>query len=96
MIELTSLPQPLILTLCCLGGLLLGFAYFKSLLSTSKIIVEGGSPLLGLALSLGRYAFIGAAFYAAVLAGAPALLATLLGFLCAKQLMLYQTRNHNV
>lgn len=95
MIELTTLPQPLVQTLFLLGGLLLGYAYFQALLTTSKIIVDGGSPILSLALSLGRYAFIGSAFYAAVLAGAPALLATLLGFLCAKQLMLHRTRNHN-
>lgn len=90
MIDLTTLPLPVTLTVCFLGGLLLGFAYFRALRKTTDLIVGGGPMFLGLALTLGRLALLGAGFYVAVLAGGTALLAALAGVLCAKGLMLRQ------
>jgi ATP synthase protein I len=92
MIDLAALPLPVTLTLCFSGGLLLGFAYFRAMRITADLIVGGGSALLGLALTVGRLFVLGAGFYLAVLAGGPALLAALAGFLCAKALMLRRTR----
>jgi hypothetical protein len=48
MIDLHLVPLPLILPACFLGGLVLGFAYFRALRTTADLIV-GGRPLLGLA-----------------------------------------------
>lgn len=81
-----------ILPICFAGGVILGFAYFRALRMTADLIVGGGNPLLVLALALGRLAFLGAGFYVAVLFGGYALLAALLGVLCAKGLSLRQIR----
>jgi hypothetical protein len=92
MIDVSTLPLPLTLTVCFIGGLLLGFIYFRALRMTANLIVGGGQPILGLALTLGRLALLATGFYVAVLAGGFALLAALAGVLCAKGLMLRQTR----
>lgn len=88
MIDVSSLPMALVLATCFLGGMLLGLFYFAALRKTANLIVDGGSPLLGLALTLGRFGVLGAGFYLAVLAGGVALLAALGGFLITKALML--------
>ncbi len=91
MMDMFSFPLPLVLIVCFLGGLLLGYAYFRALRATTELIVGGGSVLLGLGLTLGRLAFLSAGLYLAVLGGALALLAALAGVLCAKALLLRQT-----
>jgi hypothetical protein len=96
MIGLNTTPLFLVLPICFAGGHILGFAYFRALRWTADLIVGGGRPLLGLALTLGRVAFLGAGFYVAVLSGGLALLAALAGLLCAKALMLRQTRSDSV
>ncbi len=92
MIDLSALPLPVILPVCFLGGLVLGYVYFRALRETADLIVSRGAPLLGLALTLGRLALLCAGFYLAVLAGGLALLTALAGVLGAKTLMLRQAR----
>ncbi|WP_028914036.1 ATP synthase subunit I [Pseudorhodobacter ferrugineus] len=91
MIDFSVLPLALILIACFMGGLMLGYAYFRALRATADLIVGGGSVLLGLGLTLGRVGFLGLGLYVAVLGGALALLAALAGVLCAKALILWQT-----
>ncbi len=93
MIDLSTLPLLVTLPVCFMGGLLLGYAYFRALRETANLIVSNGHPLLGLALTLGRLGLLGAGFYVAVLAGGLALLAALGGVLCAKTLMLRRIRS---
>jgi F1F0 ATPase subunit 2 len=88
MTDLTTLPLVLTLPLCFAGGVLLGLAYFRVLRWTTDLIVNGGSPVLALSLSLGRLVMIGAGFYLAVLFGGLALLAALAGVLTVRTLML--------
>ena len=90
-----TLPLVLTLPLCFAGGLLLGFAYFRALRWTTALIINGGSPVLALALSLGRLIMIGLGFYLAVLFGGLALLATLAGGLTMKALMLRHDRGEH-
>ncbi|WP_417807496.1 ATP synthase subunit I [Thioclava sp.] len=92
MSDLSAMPLPIVLALCFLGGLGLGYAYFAAMRATADMIVRGGSPLLALALTLGRLALLGAGFYLAVLLGGLALLAALAGVLVAKTLMVRQAR----
>ncbi len=72
--------------------MLLGLAYFRALRWTTDLIVNGGSPVLALALSLGRLIMIAAGFYLAVLFGGLALLAALAGVLAVKTLMLRRNK----
>ncbi len=92
MTYLSTLPLPVILPVCFLGGLVLGYVYFRALRETTNLIANQGSPLLGLALTLGRLALLCAGFYLAVMAGGSALLAALAGVLGAKTLMLRHAR----
>ena len=93
MMDLTDLPVAVTLPLCFLAGLGLGTVYFRALRRTADLIVRGGRPLLGLALTLARLSMIAAGFYMAVLLGGGPLLATLAGVLIAKTLVLRQTRS---
>lgn len=92
MIDLSALPLSVILPACFLGGLALGYVYFRAMRQTANLIVSQGHPVLGLALTLGRMALLCAGFFLAVQAGAVALLAMLAGVLCAKYLMLRQAQ----
>jgi F1F0 ATPase subunit 2 len=92
MIDLPALPLPLILPACLAGGLALGLAYFQSLRLTADLIVRGGRPFLGAALTLGRFAGLGAGLYVAVAGGAPALLAALAGVIWARRIVLRRAR----
>ncbi len=92
MIEWQGFSPWLTLPLCVAVGLGLGFVYFRTLRATAALIVNGGHPLLGLALTLGRLAGLGAAFYLALQVGGLALLAMLAGLLSAKYLMLRKIR----
>ena len=96
MIELASLPLHITLPAFFLGGLFIGYGYFRALLETANLIVREGQPLLVLALTLGRLALLVTDFSIAVLAGGFALLATLAGVLCAKALMLARMRKDEV
>jgi F1F0 ATPase subunit 2 len=87
-----TFPLVLTLPLCFAGGLLLGFAYFRALHWTTTLIVNGGSPVLALSLSLGRLIMIGVGFYLAVLLGGLALLAALAGVLTMKAMILRHDR----
>lgn len=92
MINLSALPLHITLPVCFLGGMVLGYVYFRALRHTANLVVSHGHPLLGLALTFGRLALLAAGFYVAVLAGGFALMAALAGVLCAKALMLRQIR----
>ena len=92
MIDLAALPLALTLPVSFIGGLLLGFVYFRAMRMTADLIVGQGNPLLGLALALGRLALLGLGFYLAVLAGALPLLAALAGVLAIKFLMVRKAR----
>lgn len=95
MIDVSTLPLFIMLPSCFLGGLFIGYGYFRALRATTNLIVHEGQPLLGLALTLGRLSLLATGFFIAVLAGAPALLATFAGVLCAKFLMLNKMRRDN-
>lgn len=90
MINVTILPLHLLLPVCFLGGLVIGYVYFRALRETADLIVSRGHPLLAMILTLGRLALLCAGFYLAVLAGGVALLAALAGVIGAKGLMLRQ------
>lgn len=96
MIDLASLPLHITLPGFFLGGLFIGYGYFRALLATANMIVREGQPLLALALTLGRLSLLATGFFIAVLAGGFALLATLAGVLCAKALMLARMRKDEV
>ena len=85
---IADLPMTLSVPASFGGGIVLGFAYFWALRETARLIVNGGHPALGLALTLGRLGLIGAGFYVAVLSGGAALIAALAGVLVAKAVML--------
>lgn len=95
MINVTILPLDLLLPVCFLGGLVIGYVYFRALRETADLIVSRGHPLLAMILTLGRLALLCAGFYLAVLAGGVALLAALAGVIGAKGLMLRQAGRVN-
>lgn len=88
MIDLHAAPSVLLVPLCLAAGFLLGLAYFRALRTTAEMLVTGDRPLLALVLTLARFVCLGAGFYAAVLAGGPALLAALAGVLGARRVVL--------
>jgi hypothetical protein len=92
MIDLHAVPHLVMLPICFGGGLALGFAHFRILRISAELLVRGERPLLALALTLGRFALLGAGLYGAVLASGLALLAAFAGVLCAKSLMLRRAR----
>ncbi|MEH6646738.1 N-ATPase subunit AtpR [Sulfitobacter sp.] len=92
MIDLTTLPLSVTLPTGFLGGLIIGYGYFRALRETTNLIVGEGAPLKALALTLGRLSLVGTGFFIAVLAGGAPLLAALAGLLCAKALMMRQMR----
>lgn len=92
MIDLAALPPDILVPACFLGGILLGYGYFCALRETTKLIVSQAPPLLALVLTFGRLVVLSAGLYLAVLGGGFALIAALAGVLCAKALMLRQTR----
>jgi hypothetical protein len=79
-----------------LGGMLMGFGYFHALRATAYLIVCAGRPLHALALTLARVCVLVSGFYIAVHLGGPVLLAMFAGLLCARAVMLRQTRRDAV
>ena len=92
MMNLAALPLPIVLSICFVMGLLLGYVYFRKLNTTSNLLVSSGNPLLSLALTVGRLWLLAAVFYAAVLLGGWYLLALVAGFVCTKYLMMLHVR----
>lgn len=92
MIDISALPLPVTLLFFFLGGLALGYVYFRAVRETANLIIGQGHPLLAMALTLGRLALLCAGFYLAVLAGGLALISALAGVLCVRAVMLRQTR----
>ncbi len=87
---MTLLPEGLLLVLllCAAGGFVIGLGYFRALRGTADLVTQGGRPLLGLALTLGRFAAMAAGLLLAVQFGGAALLAALAGILGARELAL--------
>lgn len=92
MIDLSGLSPFALLPICFLGGLFIGYGYFRALRETAKLIVSGGQPLRAAVLTLGRISLLTTGFFIAVLAGGAALLASLAGVLCARWIMLRRMR----
>ena len=92
MSDLSGVPLFILLPICFVAGLLIGYGYFRALRATADLIVQEGQPLMGLALTLGRLSLLVTGLFIAVLIGGLALLATFSGVLCAKALMLYMMR----
>lgn len=88
MTDPSTLPLIVLLPVCFLGGLFIGYGYFCALRETANLIVEGGKPLRAMVLTLARISLLATGFFIAVLAGGLALLAALAGVLCAKWIML--------
>ncbi len=88
MTDPTTLPLIVLLPICFLGGIFIGWGYFRALRETANLIVGGGKPLRAIVLTLARISLLVTGFFIAVLAGALALLAALAGVLCAKWIML--------
>lgn len=93
MTYLSSLPLVFLLPICFLGGLFIGWGYFRALRETANLIVGGGKPLRAIVLTLARISLLATGFFIAVLAGGLALLAALAGVLCAKWIMLRRMRD---
>ena len=96
MIDLSSPPPFILLPGCFLGGLFIGYGYFRALRATTDLILHEGQALMALALTLGRLSLLATGFFIAVLIGGPALLATLGGVLMAKALMLHKMRRDEI
>lgn len=93
MTYLSTLPLVFLLPICFLGGLFIGWGYFRALRETANLIVGGGKPLRAIVLTLARISLLATGFFIAVLAGGLALLAALAGVLCAKWIMLRGMRD---
>jgi hypothetical protein len=96
MIDLSLLPLSVTLPVFLLGGLVLGYAYFRAVRATADLVISQGNPLHAAALTLGRLALLFAGFYLAVQVGGLALLAALAGVLGARALMLLRTRSAGI
>ena len=88
MTDPSTLPLIVLLPVCFLGGLFIGWGYFCALRETANLIVGGGKPLRAMVLTLARISLLATGFFIAVLAGGLALLAALAGVLCAKWTLL--------
>ena len=87
MIDPLTLPLIILLPICFLGGLLVGCSYFHALRETANLIVGGGNPLRSIVLTLARISLLATGFFIAALASGLALLAALVGVLCAKWIL---------
>jgi len=88
MTYLSTLPLVFLLPICFLGGLFIGWGYFRALRETANLIVGGDKPLRAIVLTLARISLLATGFFIAVLVSGLALLGALAGVLCAKWIML--------
>jgi hypothetical protein len=58
MIDLSLLPLSVTLPVFLLGGLVLGYAYFRAVRATADLVISQGNPLHAAALTLGRLALL--------------------------------------
>jgi phosphatidylserine synthase len=79
-----------LLPVCLLAGMALGYGYFRTLRMTTELVVTRGHPLWVVALTLARLGLMVVGLHVAVQAGALALLATLAGILITKGLMVHR------
>jgi hypothetical protein len=93
MTDLSNLSLIFLLPICFLGGLFIGYGYFRALRETANLIVGGSRPLRAIVLTLARISLLATGFFIAALAGGLALLAALAGVLCAKWIMLRRMRD---
>ena len=87
MINLSTWPLTAMLPICFVGGMLLGYGYFRALQATTDLLVSQKPLPWILGLTLMRMGLLGAGFYLAAQAGAYALLAALAGVLLSKALL---------
>lgn len=83
MIEPIEFLLPLLASLA--AGVLLGMLYFQAVRRCADLMVNGEHAVLALALTIGRLALLGTAFFCAVRFGALPLLAMLVGTLVGRQ-----------
>lgn len=88
-----TLPLIILLPICFLGGLFIGYGYFRALRETANLVVGGGEALRAIAFTLGRISLLASALFLAVLMGGFALLAAFAGVLCAKWIMVHRFGN---
>jgi hypothetical protein len=69
MTDPSTLPLIVLLPICFLGGLFIGWGYFRALRETANLIVNGGKPLRAIVLTLARISLLATGFFIAVLAG---------------------------
>jgi len=81
-----------IAVLMAFGGFAMGLLYFAGLRRTVDLIVSGRERFSHLALTLGRIAAAAVCLAFAGVVGAVPLLATLLGFLLARNLAMHAAR----
>lgn len=96
MTDPSSLPLMFVLPISFLGGLFIGYGYFRALRETANLIVGGGKPLRAIVLTLARISLLATGFFIAVLAGGLALLAALAGVLCAKWILLHRMQDMQI
>ena len=93
MSDLYDLPLIMLLPVCFLGGLFIGYGYFHALRETVNLIVDGGKPLGVIVLTLARVSLLTTGFLIAALAGGLSLMAALAGVLCTKWFLLHKERD---
>lgn len=84
--------NPLALAACFTGGILLGLLYFGGLWWNTRLFAAGGRMSLSIALLTGRVALLGGLLTLAASAGFGPLLATTLGVLIARFLVMRRLR----
>lgn len=88
MTDPSTVPLIVLLPIYFLGGLLVGYSYFHALRETANLIAGRGNPLRRIVLNLTRISLLAIGFFIAVLASGFALLAALVGVLCAKWMLI--------
>ncbi len=89
---MTLLPQwASLMGLGLLAGFAAGLAHFATLHLTVRLLV-GGTAIKALALQLGRLGLLGLVFVALARLGAPALIASAMGLLLARQVLVTRVK----
>ena len=74
------------------GGVALGICYFQALRWNAALFARGGRAITAIACTLGRFAVLGAALALASLHGAAPLLASAVGVLLGRFLVMRRAR----